>query len=86
MGIIEIVYWCTLINIDAVGHTKIPLFFPNMDISIAIHEDVRKNASVKNQGVSSSIRAATALLSFRGVFSWNLGVPISKKYYIFIFT
>ena len=34
----------------AVGHTKIPLFFPNMDISIAIREDVRKNASVKKSG------------------------------------
>ena len=32
------------------GHTKIPLFFPNMDISIAIREDVRKNASVKKSG------------------------------------
>ena len=35
---------------SAVGHTKIPLFFPNMDISIAIREDVRKNASVKKSG------------------------------------
>ena len=35
---------------SSVGHTKIPLFFPNMDISIAIREDVRKNASVKKSG------------------------------------
>ena len=34
----------------SLGHTKIPLFFPNMDISIAIREDIRKNASVKKSG------------------------------------
>ena len=39
-----------LSRVSTVGHTKIPLFFPNMDISIAIREDVRKNASVKKSG------------------------------------
>ena len=32
------------------GHIKIPLFFPNMNINIAIREDIRENASVKKSG------------------------------------
>ena len=55
-----------------------------MDISIAIREDVRKNASVKNQRVSSSIRAATALLSFKGYFLKIWGCQYLKSA-IFLF-
>ena len=71
--------WLTL------GHTKIPLFFQTWTSVLQSVRMSEKTLLWKNQGVSSSIRAATALLSFR-VFSWNLGVPISKKCYIFIFT
>ena len=52
-----------------VGHTKIPLFFPNMDISFAIREDVRKNASVKKLGSFVKYSRCNSTLSFRGVFS-----------------
>ena len=36
---------------SSIGRTKVPFLFPNMDISIAIREDVRKNTSVKKSGI-----------------------------------
>ena len=55
-----------------------------MDISIAIREMSEKTLLRKNQGVLSSIRAATALLSFRGYFLeiWGCQYLISA---IFLF-
>ena len=51
-------------NSFSIGHTKIPLFFPNMDISIAIREDVRKNASVKKSGSFVKYSRCNSTLKF----------------------